>query len=340
MNETDYSKYTVLVVDDIPTNILLVKGMLSKLKFNIVSANSGQQALDLLARTRPDIILMDILMPGMNGFETTRAIRSNPDTADIPVIMLSALNSDTDIKTGLEAGANEFITKPFIQEHIVNCIVTQINLSESKRKKQEKETVTGLGWDAAVSLLTYMACCGKGDQVRRLGDLALSVPLPFIDESLYTLSDYTTDSLVAWTSQRLQKLELRNGRISVNECLTNVSTLLVPAAKARKITWDIKLDGQINVVADPVLLKAVFTNLMSCACQQGQGKVAVSGNVDGGLANIVISCVPDSKATVDTDFRAALALEVALKMNGAVTYEKTNDGHCRFQVLLQTWEKA
>lgn len=138
MNETDYSKYTVLVVDDIPTNILLVKGMLSKLKFNVVSANSGQQALDLLTRTRPDIILMDILMPGMNGFEATRAIRSNPDTADIPVIMLSALNSDTDIKTGLEAGANEFITKPFIQEHIVNCIITQINLSRASGRIRSK----------------------------------------------------------------------------------------------------------------------------------------------------------------------------------------------------------
>ena len=339
MAETDFSKYTVLVVDDIPTNILLVKGMLSKLKFNIVSANSGQQALDLLARTRPDIILMDILMPGMNGFETTRAIRSNPNTADIPVIMLSALNSDTDIKTGLEAGANEFISKPFIQEHIVNCIITQINLSESKRKKQEKEAEAGLGWDAAICLLASMACCGKDDLARRLGDLALSVPLPFIDESLHTLPDYTSDSLVAWTSQRLQSLELKNGQISVNECLTNVTGLLVPAAKARKITWNIKLGGQINVVADPVLLKAVFTNLMSCACQSGKGEVTVSGNVDGGLANIVISCTPDSKATVNTDFRVALALEVALKMNGAVTYEQDADGQCRFQVLLQTWQK-
>lgn len=144
MNEMDYSKYTVLVVDDIPVNVLLVKGMLSKQKFNIISANSGQQALDLLNRTKPDIILMDIMMPGMNGFETTKAIRKNPATSDIPVIILSALNSDTDIKEGLEAGANEFITKPFIQERIVNSIVNQINLSESNRKRQQEETGTDI----------------------------------------------------------------------------------------------------------------------------------------------------------------------------------------------------
>lgn len=335
MNETDYSKYTVLVVDDIPTNILLVKGMLSKLKFNVVSANSGQQALDLLTRTRPDIILMDILMPGMNGFEATRAIRSNPDTADIPVIMLSALNSDTDIKTGLEAGANEFITKPFIQEHIVNCIITQINLSKSKRKDKEQKTEAGLGWDAAIRLLAGMACCGEDNLARHLGDLALSMPLSLVDESLYALRDHTSESLVGWAAQRVQDLEMKTERLSVNDSLDYVISLLAPAAQARKVTWNVKLAGQIHVMADPLLLKAVFTNLLSCACQLGKGAITVSGSVDGGLANILIACTPDGKAKLDTDFRVALALEVALKMNGAVTYEQTPDGQCHFQVLLQ-----
>lgn len=76
----DNSRYTVLVVDDVPVNVLLVKGMLAKQKFNVISASSGQQALDLMVHERPDCILMDILMPNMNGFETTRAVRANPKT--------------------------------------------------------------------------------------------------------------------------------------------------------------------------------------------------------------------------------------------------------------------
>lgn len=82
----DNSRYTVLVVDDVPVNVLLVKGMLAKQKFNVISASSGQQALDLIVHERPDCILMDILMPNMNGFETTRAVRANPKTQDIPII--------------------------------------------------------------------------------------------------------------------------------------------------------------------------------------------------------------------------------------------------------------
>ena len=94
----DNSQYTVLVVDDVPVNILLVKGMLAKQKFKVLSATSGQQALEVLTHEHPDCILLDILMPNMNGFETTRAIRANPKTQDIPIILLSALNSDSDIK--------------------------------------------------------------------------------------------------------------------------------------------------------------------------------------------------------------------------------------------------
>ena len=133
----------------------------------------------------------------------------------------------------------------------------------------------------------------------------------------------------------MQDLEMKTERLSVNDSLDYVISLLAPAAQARKVKWNVKLAGQIHVMADPLLLKAVFTNLLSCACQLGKGAITVSGSVDGGLANILIACTPDDKAKLDTDFRVALALEVALKMNGAVTYEQTPDGQCHFQVLLQ-----
>lgn len=339
MNEKDYSQYTVLVVDDIPTNILLVKGMLSKLKFNILSANSGQQALDLLGSTHPDIILMDILMPGMNGFEATRAIRSNTATADIPVVMLSALNSDSDVKKGLEAGANEFITKPFVQEHIINSIITQINLAESRRKNKTGSTEAASGWNNAWQLLACLLCIQSEDAVR-LADMILSVPSAFLNEDFQAVATQpSTDNLVNWTSQRLRNWKLQNQKLSIDDCLNQTISLLSPAAKIKKVTWQVQLDTPLNVVADPVLINALFTNLLSCACQLASGQVTVSGSMDGGLANLIITCRPDKSAQANTDFRTALALEIALKMNGAVTCEQTPDSQYRFQVLLQTWQK-
>lgn len=334
MNETDYSKYTVLVVDDIPVNVLLVKGMLSKLKFNIISANSGQQALDLLNRTTPDIILMDIMMPGMNGFEATKAIRMNPATSDIPVIILSALNSDTDIKEGLEAGANEFITKPFIQERIVNCIINQINLSENKRKKQQENAGADMGCDAAMRLFASMICQNEKNAIH-LADIALCLPLALLDETLYALPDYTEERLMEWAVQRMQKMEVRNNRISANTSLSQVIGLLQPIASVRQVTFQVNMTGELNISADATLLKTVFVNLLSCACRMCIGKININGSMDGGLANITIACMPGTIPGKDTDFRVALALEAASRMNGAVVCEHSDDGLCVFQVLLQ-----
>lgn len=334
MNEMDYSKYTVLVVDDIPVNVLLVKGMLSKQSFNIISANSGQQALDLLTRTRPDIILMDIMMPGMNGFETTRAIRENPVTSDIPVIILSALNSETDIKEGLEAGANEFVTKPFIQERIVNSIVNQIRLSESIRKKRQKETVADNGYDTVTRLVAYMACQDKKDSAL-LADIALSLPLQLLDETLYELPGYDEEVLLEWATRRLQSMEAKNSRMSVYSMLSRVIDMLVPVANRQQVTFKTSMTDELSITADATLLKVIFTNLLSCACCMATDKITISGNMDGGIANILISYTPVTTSRKNLDFRVALALEAASKMNGAVICEHGDDCQCMFQVLLQ-----
>lgn len=333
MNETDYSRYTVLVVDDVPVNILLVKGMLSKLKFNVISANSGLQALELLQRTRADIILMDIMMPGMNGFEATKAVRANPATSDIPVIILSALNSDSDIKEGLEAGANEFITKPFIQERIVNSIINQISLSESRRNNHQKEGGRTYDSDAAIRLIAYTVCGRADDSSNRLMEMALCLPLPTLDESFYALSNHTEEELSAWAANRMQEMEVKSEQVSVNDCLAHVISLMTPAAAARGIVLKTDLASQLNATADATLLKAVFTNLLSYACRVASGEVTIQGNMDGGLASILITCTTETSA--DIDFRTALALEAASKMNGAVMCEQDKNGQCRFQVLLQ-----
>ena len=112
--EYDYSKYNVLAVDDIPLNLLLVKKMLSRFNFEFRTAADGQQALDAVAAKKPDLILLDLMMPGIDGFEVIRRLRANPETADIQIVILSALNSNEDVVKGFNEGANDFIMKPII----------------------------------------------------------------------------------------------------------------------------------------------------------------------------------------------------------------------------------
>lgn len=130
----DYSQYNVLAVDDIPLNLLLVQKMLSRFNFQMRTAANGQQALDAVAAKKPDLILLDLMMPGIDGFEVLRRLRADPATADIQIVILSALNSNEDIVKGFNVGANDFIMKPIIMEKLLSCVVTQMQIVQSKAR--------------------------------------------------------------------------------------------------------------------------------------------------------------------------------------------------------------
>lgn len=331
----DNSQYTVLVVDDVPVNILLVKGMLAKQKFKVLSATSGQQALEVLTHEHPHCILLDILMPNMNGFETTRAIRANPKTQDIPIILLSALNSDSDIKEGMDAGANEFVTKPFVQERLIASIQNKIKNAESNRKQQETVPTATSNYDGTMRLLAFVACQKQDQFSRMLTDMALCVPIDLVNDDLLNLPDHSPRALVDWTVRRMQNYYVRNAKISVNQTLQDVISLIKPATKARGVEWDIQMSADTSVSADPLLFRAVVTNLMSYACRMSEGHVQVAAAVDGGLTSIVISTKMVDEDVETTDMRVEIALEIASKMNGAVVCDRDDDGTCQFQILLQ-----
>ena len=331
----DNSQYTVLVVDDVPVNILLVKGMLAKQKFKVLSATSGQQALEVLTHEHPHCILLDILMPNMNGFETTRAIRANPKTQDIPIILLSALNSDSDIKEGMDAGANEFVTKPFVQERLIASIQNQIKNAEDNRKQQETVPTATSNYDGTMRLLAFVACQKQDQFSRMLTEMALCVPIDLVNDDLLNLPDHSPRALVDWTVRRMQNYYVRNAKISVNQTLQDVISLIKPATKARGVEWDIQMSADTSVSADPLLFRAVVTNLMSYACRMSEGHVQVTAAVDGGLTSIVISTKMVDEDVETTDMRVEIALEIASKMNGAVVCDRDDDGTCQFQILLQ-----
>ena len=128
----DYSAFNVLAVDDIPLNLLLVQKMLSRFNFKLRTAANGQLALDAVAQQKPDLILLDLMMPGIDGFEVIRRLREDPETADIQIVILSALNSNEDVIKGFNVGANDFIMKPIIMEKLLSCVVNQLAIAKAR----------------------------------------------------------------------------------------------------------------------------------------------------------------------------------------------------------------
>lgn len=123
----DVDKLKVLIVDDVPLNILLVKKMLSQYTFQIQTATNGQAALDIISNDTPDLILLDLMMPGIDGFEVIERVRKFDKTKNLPIIILSALNSEVDIVRGMQLGANDFVNKPIIMERLLHSVAKQIN---------------------------------------------------------------------------------------------------------------------------------------------------------------------------------------------------------------------
>ena len=108
----------VLVVDDLAQNVRLLEAVLSPKGFRVVTASTGEEALDVLGKEHPDLVLLDILMPGMDGYEVCRRIRQDPETAFLPVIMITATGEEQKIRA-IEAGADDFVNKPFDQAELL-----------------------------------------------------------------------------------------------------------------------------------------------------------------------------------------------------------------------------
>ncbi|MEO0374463.1 MAG: EAL domain-containing protein [Cyanobacteria bacterium P01_A01_bin.17] len=124
----------VLIVDDTPTNLEVISVALSDAGYDVAIATSGERALVQVERRLPDLILLDVMMPGIDGFETCNRLKSNPQTADIPVIFMTAL-ADVEHKVkGLELGAVDYITKPFQEQEVLARVRTHLRLRQTEER--------------------------------------------------------------------------------------------------------------------------------------------------------------------------------------------------------------
>ncbi len=118
---------SVLVVDDMPANLQLISELLSE-RYHVRIATSGAHALQIVHRARPDLILLDVMMPDMDGYEVCRRLKANPDTCDVPVLFLSARNQDEDECLGFELGATDYLFKPINPRILLARVQTQLRL--------------------------------------------------------------------------------------------------------------------------------------------------------------------------------------------------------------------
>ena len=131
---------TLLIVDDTPANLIMLCTFLNKVGFRVNIAESGEDAIEQINYTIPDLILLDVMMPGMDGFETCQHLKANQKTCDIPVIFMTALSETEDKIKGLKTGAVDYVIKPVQQEELLARVTTHLTLSAQQKILEQQNS--------------------------------------------------------------------------------------------------------------------------------------------------------------------------------------------------------
>lgn len=262
----------ILVVDDQSANIQVVGGVLGKLGHEIIPASDGPTALRRLALRPPDLILLDLLMPEMDGCEVCRRLRANPEWRDIPVIFLSAADDKDFIVRALESGGVDYITKPFNQAELVSRVRTQLALKSARdRLKQLAEDK-----DELLGILAH-------DLKNHLGGMQMSAQLlrdrvarpDNVDARAALLAEniaHSSGQLLSFVKEFLANAAADHG-ITIKPATLNLSDAAAAAIQqyqdpARRKQLEVQATlpaGGTAVVADVSALAQVLDNLLSNA---------------------------------------------------------------------------
>ena len=277
----DFSGYKILVVDDIPANVLLLKMMLEQSGFGVLTAQGAEEAFSRLEEEQVDLILMDVLMPGVDGFELAKQLKEHSDYQEIPIIFLTALNTSTDVIKGFQLGGDDFISKPFNKEELLVRIRYQLNLLEAKRtiKRQTEELEkTIAGRDALYSVIAHDLRVPMSSMKMILNVLAIKAKEKYenetellemlhganeISEQLFVL----LDNLLKWTSSQLGRLKAVPQSINLPELVEGIVEVYSITAATKDIQLNFYPSSMtgMEVFIDIDMIKTSIRNLISNA---------------------------------------------------------------------------
>jgi len=273
------SDYKILIVDDVMSNVLLLKILLTNEKFQVCTANCGNACLEQAKKEHPDLILLDVMMPDINGFDTAVIMKKDPELKDIPIIFLTALNTPADLVHGFQVGANDFLTKPFNKEELVMRVMQQISLVAAKRiiEQQNKELKATLNnRDKMYSVIAHDLRSPMASIRMVLNLVVASVSPETVGPELFGLLDKANresedvhdllDNLLKWTKSQTGRLNVVLQDIDLNDIIPGVVEIFEIIAQTKQIKLNLqKSDTPLIVNADNDMLKTVVRNFLSNA---------------------------------------------------------------------------
>jgi two-component system, sensor histidine kinase and response regulator len=260
---------SVLIVDDVPKNIQLLGSILKEESYELEFATSGKEALEWLDSKQFDLVLLDIMMPEMDGFEVCRRIKENPATREISVIFLTAKADFQSIIQGFEAGAVDYITKPYNRRELLIRVKTHLTMQQQRKQLElstafEKKIFSIIGHDLRSPMGNMRTYIDAFLQVNN--DLDESVTTLLKD--LYLLSDNAfnlLENLLNWAKSQSGIVVCRPQVENVSYLIRNVLLLFALQAENKRISLRFSGGEQVTGFFDAELISVVIRNLVSNA---------------------------------------------------------------------------
>ncbi len=368
------SDYKILIVDDVVSNVLLLKILLTNEKFQVLTANNGKVCIDVAKRMHPDLILLDVMMPELNGFDTAVILKQDEEVKDIPIIFLTALHNTQDLVKGFKCGASDFLTKPFNKEELLMRVMHQISLVAARRliqKQYEELKATINNRDKMYSVIAHDLRSPMAS-IRMTLNLLVNVLSPdVIGQEMFELIDNANketeethdllDNLLKWTKSQTGALHVAFQNFELNDVLPGVIDIFKMIAESKHITLNLDLGSEsLEVHADKDMFNTIIRNFMSNAIKfshEGSSiDISVSHVDDFAKISIRDHGVGISPERIETLFSAGtstagtrneegsglglqLCKDFAVKIGGDVMVESVQGEGSTFSVLIPIIKK-
>jgi formate hydrogenlyase transcriptional activator len=236
-SNSDSLKPLILLVDDNPVNLLELTDFLEEAEFKIISIENGAEALNMIATNRPDLILLDVIMPDMDGFSVCKQLKANPATSGIPVLFMTALTDTSDKLKGFQAGAVDYITKPFQYEEVIARVKTHLTLQKLKQDLQDKEQrlsrIFENAMDAIITLddagvISLFNIAAENLFRRKATEVTGSVITPFLSQPLMAVvkefCEHNTIDQAVWIPEGMNAKRADGSEFPIEATLSRVQT--------------------------------------------------------------------------------------------------------------------
>ena len=286
---------SVLIADDNTNNLRVLANILESDRIKVATVRDGIRAMKFIEKKKPDLVLMDVLMPGMDGYRVCARLKEQSENRDIPVIFISALNQTEDKLKGFECGGVDYITKPFRREEVLARVNAQLTLKHALEELRNANA-------AKDKLFSIVAHDLRGPIASLAGMLEVIVVNPemlgdddspmFLNELAFSARTllHLIENLLSWAKNQRDAITYKPETICVNDIIDTQLNIFSGMAREKGVNLKARVDARIHVFADSDTIMTVMRNLLSNALKftSETGEVEIGAERQGDIVEISI----------------------------------------------------